>query len=128
MKKKSKKSSVSDASDSTATLEDASEPKAVTATATITVTKELDPPLPPEPVIKGKKSNVPFSRIPKDTYVDPKFSTNAFHGYDYARQAHEKLIVTKGKGFTKEKNKGKRGSYRGGLIDVNTKHGIKFDD
>jgi hypothetical protein len=36
--------------------------------------------------------------------------------------------VTKGKGFTKEKNKGKRGSYRGGMIDVNGRNGIKFDD
>jgi len=47
--------------------------------------------------------------------------------YDYAEQAHRDLIVTKGKGFTKEKNKKKRGSYRGGLIDI-TPRGIKFDD
>jgi hypothetical protein len=42
-------------------------------------------------------------------------------------KAHEDLIVTKGKGFTKEKNKKKRGSYRGGQIDFQS-HSIKFDD
>jgi len=35
--------------------------------------------------------------------------------------------VTKGKGFTKEKNKKKRGSYRGGVIDVEGSKSIKFD-
>ncbi|KAF2765188.1 hypothetical protein EJ03DRAFT_331229 [Teratosphaeria nubilosa] len=74
-----------------------------------------------------KKENVPFSRIPKDTHVDPKFASNAYVPYDYAQKAHEDLIVTKGKGFTKEKNKKKRGSYRGGAIDLTPK-GIKFED
>ncbi|KAH9833364.1 SRP40, C-terminal domain [Teratosphaeria destructans] len=74
-----------------------------------------------------KKENVPFSRIPRDTYVDPKFASNAYVPYDYAQKAHEDLIVTKGKGFTKEKNKKKRGSYRGGAIDLTPK-GIKFED
>ncbi|KAH7065412.1 SRP40, C-terminal domain-containing protein [Macrophomina phaseolina] len=77
---------------------------------------------------RAKKTNEPFSRIPKDIKVDPKFASNAYVPYDYAQRAHEKLIVTKGKGFTKEKNKGKRGSYRGGLIDTNKVNGIKFDD
>ncbi|KAK4553269.1 jun-like transcription factor [Recurvomyces mirabilis] len=80
-----------------------------------------------ENVAKLKKSNVPFSRIPKDTFVDPKFSSNEYVSYDYADRAHRDLIVTKGKGFTKEKNKKKRGAYRGGAIDFTPK-GIKFDD
>jgi hypothetical protein len=46
----------------------------------------------------------------------------------YSQRAHEDLIVTKGKGFTKEKNKKKRGSYRGGAIDISDKKGIYFDD
>jgi len=77
-----------------------------------------------------KKQNTPFSRIAPDQYVDPRFADNTFESaaYDYAQKAHEKLIVTRGKGFTKEKNKGKRGSYRGGWIDVEGKKGIKFDD
>lgn len=74
-----------------------------------------------------KKENIPFSRIPADQYVDPKFSSNAFVPYEYAQKAHQDLIVTKGKGFTKAKNKGKRGSYRGGRIETTVK-GIKFDD
>jgi hypothetical protein len=34
---------------------------------------------------------------------------------DYGARASADLIVTRGKGFTKEKNKKKRGSYRGGV-------------
>lgn len=75
-----------------------------------------------------KKKNAPFSRIPQDTQVDPRMASNAYVPYDYAERAHQDLIVTKGKGFTKEKNKKKRGSYRGGAIDVDGRKGIKFDD
>ena len=58
---------------------------------------------------KVKKQNVPFSRISADQYVDPRLASNAYVPYDYAERAHRDLIVTKGKGFTKEKNKKKRG-------------------
>ena len=37
---------------------------------------------------------------------------------DYGARAHQDLIVTRGAGFRKEKNKKKRGSYRGGEITV----------
>jgi hypothetical protein len=37
---------------------------------------------------------------------------------DYGQRAHADLIVTRGAGFRKEKNKKKRGSYRGGEITV----------
>lgn len=59
---------------------------------------------------EGKAAIVPFSRIPADQYVDPKFASNAYVSYDYADRAHRDLVVTKGKGFTKEKNKKKRGT------------------
>lgn len=63
------------------------------------------------PSIKvAKKQNVPFSRIGTDVKVDPKLASNAYRPYDYADRAHKDLSVTKGKGFTKEKNKKKRGS------------------
>ncbi|KAI9675507.1 MAG: hypothetical protein M1829_003311 [Trizodia sp. TS-e1964] len=75
----------------------------------------------------AKKRNTPFSRIPANTKVDPRLASNEYVPYDYAEQAHRDLIVTKGKGFTKEKNKKKRGSYRGGPIDVHSKKGIRFD-
>ena len=39
---------------------------------------------------------------------------------DYGARASADLIVTRGDGFRKEKNKKKRGSYRGGEITVST--------
>lgn len=39
---------------------------------------------------------------------------------DYGERAHRDLIVTRGAGFRKEKNKKKRGSYRGGEITVSS--------
>ena len=77
---------------------------------------------------KVKTQSTPFQRIPTDTMVDPKLASNAYVPYDYADRAHKDLSVTKGKDFTKEKNKKKRGAYRGGQIDVQGKNGIKFDD
>ncbi|KXS95703.1 hypothetical protein AC578_829 [Pseudocercospora eumusae] len=61
-------------------------------------------------IVDGKKKKqVPFSRIPADQYVDPRFASNEYVSYDYADRAYQDLVVTKGKGFTKEKNKKKRG-------------------
>ena len=75
-----------------------------------------------------KKSNTPFQRVPADTPIDPKLASNAYRPYDYAQKAHQDLSVTRGRGFTKEKNKKKRGSYRGGVIDIEGGKGIKFED
>lgn len=58
----------------------------------------------------AKKNNTPFSRIPQDVKIDEKLASNAYVPYDYAEKAHQDLIVTKGKNFTKEKNKKKRGA------------------
>ncbi|KAI9839435.1 MAG: hypothetical protein M1837_002084 [Sclerophora amabilis] len=74
-----------------------------------------------------KTQNKPFSRIPEDLQVDERVASNAYVPYNYADRAHQDLIITKGKGFTKEKNKKKRGSYRGGMIDVDGRKGIKFE-
>ncbi|WFD42926.1 jun-like transcription factor [Malassezia psittaci] len=41
---------------------------------------------------------------------------------DYGARANADLIVTRGKAFTKEKNKKKRGSYRGGEIDQGSQY------
>ncbi len=43
----------------------------------------------------------------------------------YGYKAHMDLIKTRGAGFRKEKDKKKRGSYRGGQIDLGS-HSIKF--
>jgi len=58
---------------------------------------------------RPQKGSVPFSRIPKDQQVDPRFASNDYIPYDYANRAYQDLSVTRGKGFTKEKNKKKRG-------------------
>jgi len=54
--------------------------------------------------------------------------SNKYQPYDYAERAYKDLSVTRGKGFTKEKNKKKRGSYRGGAIDTSGGKGFKFED
>jgi hypothetical protein len=121
-KKKKVKKEAKDSSDSSVTL-DKTSPEFQSNLA--------NPPLPPDPVVNGngkKKQNEPFSRIPKDIKVDPRFASNEYVSITYSQRAHEDLIVTKGKGFTKEKNKKKRGSYRGGAIDISDKKGIYFDD
>ncbi|KAI0839729.1 hypothetical protein F5Y06DRAFT_13483 [Hypoxylon sp. FL0890] len=99
-----------------------------------------DAPLPPDPTTlksnnrgkngakNGKGQNQPFSRIRKDVEVDPRLSSNAYVSHGYGEKAHQDLIVTKGKGFTKEKNKKKRGSYKGGPLDIHKSRSIKFED
>ncbi|OTB13315.1 hypothetical protein K445DRAFT_320165 [Daldinia sp. EC12] len=95
------------------------------------------PPLPPDPVTSkannrgkngAKAQNQPFSRIRKDITIDPRLSSNAYVSHGYGEKAHQDLIVTKGKGFTKEKNKKKRGSYKGGPLDIHNSRSIKFED
>lgn len=98
-------------------------------------------PLPPDPVLSsnqnnrgkngakgGRTPNEPFSRIKKDVKIDERLSSNAYVEHGYGQKAYEDLVVTKGKGFTKEKNKKKRGAYKGGPLDVNVSRSIKFDD
>ncbi|SHO76977.1 Similar to S.cerevisiae protein SRP40 (Nucleolar serine-rich protein) [Malassezia sympodialis ATCC 42132] len=68
-----------------------------------------------------KSDNVQFldERL-KDMSYDAKSGAG-----DWGARANADLIVTRGKAFTKEKNKKKRGSYRGGVIDQGS-HSIKF--
>ncbi|KAH8930054.1 hypothetical protein BT69DRAFT_1210815, partial [Atractiella rhizophila] len=81
---------------------------------------------------KKKGSNTPFRRVrAEEISVDPRLADNSFEARrggmnDYGAKASADLIVTRGKGFTKEKNKKKRGSYRGGEITMQS-HSIKFD-
>jgi len=96
-------------------------------------------------VIKGggkesRRGGTPFRRIrvEKLEFHDSRLMDNTFaarvssslysllHTYslqgagetDYGSRASQDLIVTRGTGFRKEKNKKKRGSYRGGEITV----------
>jgi SRP40, C-terminal domain len=56
------------------------------------------------------------------------YPSNKYQSYNYADRAYKDLSVTRGKGFTKEKNKKKRGSYRGGAIDTSGGKSFKFED
>ena len=73
-----------------------------------------------------------FQRVKADEveFEDDRLRDNSFLAKPnaencYGFKAHQDLIVTRGKGFTKEKNKKKRGSYRGGKIDLG-QHSVKF--
>ena len=72
-----------------------------------------------------RKINTPFSRIKADEikFADDRLKDNTFQSRkatanDYGTKASADLIVTRGASFRKEKNKKKRGSYRGGDITV----------
>lgn len=81
-----------------------------------------------------RKTNIPFSRIKVDgvRFADERLRDNSFDSRkaavnDYGAKANADLIVTRGAGFRKEKNKKKKGSYRGGEITMES-HSIKFVD
>jgi hypothetical protein len=82
---------------------------------------------------KSKPSTRPADRkgkpmTTKETAADANRISNAYIPNAYAERAHKDLSVTRGKGFTKEKNKKKRGSYRGGHLDLSGGRGYKFED
>lgn len=69
-----------------------------------------------------------FSRINSNIEVHPGVASNEYNAgqQNYGAKAHKDLIVTRGDGFRKEKQKKKRGSYKGGVIDFETRS-FKFD-
>ena len=74
---------------------------------------------------QAPKTNTPFSRIKVDEvkFTDERLKDNSFESRkaaanDYGAKASADLVVTRGASFRKEKNKKKRGSYRGGDITV----------
>ncbi|KAI8989778.1 SRP40, C-terminal domain-containing protein, partial [Trametes punicea] len=83
---------------------------------------------------KPRKSNTPFQRVKPDEvkFADERLKDNRFEARgasasDYGARAARDLVVTRGAGFRKEKNKKKRGSYRGGEITMQS-YSIKFND
>jgi hypothetical protein len=79
---------------------------------------------------QAKKKHVgarptPLAALSAEPFDGPR---NDYISYAYADRAYADLSVTRGKGFTKEKNKKKRGSYRGGPIDISGGKSFKFDD
>ncbi|KAJ3250557.1 hypothetical protein HDU77_006568, partial [Chytriomyces hyalinus] len=100
---------------------------------------DLNPPSKKSKDLSGKaaavQSKTPerFQRIKAEevTFKDDRLKDNRFEAKggaisSYGMKAHQDLIVTRGKGFTAEKNKKKRGSYRGGSIDQES-YSIKFN-
>ena len=69
----------------------------------------------------------PLAQLSAKATPDSHIS-NAYISYDYAERAYNDLSITRGKGFTKEKNKKKRGSYRGGAIDISGGKSFRFED
>ncbi|KAG5722147.1 Nucleolar and coiled-body phosphoprotein 1 [Termitomyces sp. T112] len=79
----------------------------------------------------ARKTNTPFQRVNPEK-VDQQvllqnngYMAKAAPANDYGARAHQDLIVTRGAGFRKEKNKKKRGSYKGGTISLES-HSFKF--
>jgi len=74
--------------------------------------------------------NAPYRRITEDDwkYVEKPYADNSYQskgGDDWGGRANEVLSQVHGKGFRHEKTKKKRGSYRGGEIDMSV-NSIKF--
>jgi SRP40, C-terminal domain len=69
-----------------------------------------------------------FSRINQNIEIHPSLASNEYNAGEenYGAKANRDLIVTRGDGFRKEKQKKKKGSYRGGVIDFQTRS-FKFD-
>ncbi|XP_022987333.1 nucleolar and coiled-body phosphoprotein 1-like isoform X2 [Cucurbita maxima] len=74
-----------------------------------------------------------FQRVKVDavTFADEKLADNSYWAKGgaetgYGAKAQEVLGQVKGRGFRHEKTKKKRGSYRGGVIDLQS-HSVKFN-
>ncbi|KAI9265140.1 SRP40, C-terminal domain-containing protein, partial [Phascolomyces articulosus] len=78
---------------------------------------------PGTPFQRVKVEDVEFhdDRLRDNTYVSKGGSDEMSYGW----KAHVDLIKTRGDKFRAEKNKKKRGSYRGGRISMES-HSIKF--
>lgn len=78
----------------------------------------------------GSRGNTPFRRvIAEEIEVDPRLLDNSFwskKGDEWGAKANEDLIITRGKGFRHAKTKKKRGSYKGGAVDMGV-NSVKFN-
>jgi nucleolin len=80
-------------------------------------------------------TNSPFKRVnpeeitfTKEGLADNSWAALRATGHTYADKAQERLGPVKGKAFQKEMTKAKRGTYRGGAIDMGAVNSIKFDN
>jgi hypothetical protein len=65
--------------------------------------------------------------ISDDRLADNSYEALNSRGESYGLKAHNVLKNVKGRAFRHEKTKKKRGTYRGGKIDLSVKS-IKFED
>ena len=67
-----------------------------------------------------------MEKIKRFSWLIYSFNKKGAEG-SWGEKANKDLIHTRGKSFRHEKTKKKRGSYRGGKIDMNS-YSIKFED
>lgn len=122
--------STSDSSDSSSE-DDQPAKKAKTIPIVQTNTKNI--PQPKQQQHQHQHQPTPFKRIdPTKVKMNDNVKSNKFVDKpgafgSYGQKAYEDFSNTRGKGFRQEKNKKKKGSYRGGTIDTGV-HSIKFND
>jgi len=78
----------------------------------------------------NKKDKVPFKRIKEDGifFTDERLADNRYEakgGDEYGKKAASDLIKVRGKDFRHAKTKKKKGTYKGGIIDMGV-NSIKF--
>ena len=91
----------------------------------------------PKPKSDNNPNRVPFKRIDDSKLkheVPEKYRDNSYAAYlkqtgdDFGKAANDKLIVTRGKGFRKEKTKFKNKTFHGGLTISTTVRSIPLED
>ena len=91
----------------------------------------------PKPKSDSNPNRVPFKRIDDSKLkheVPEKYRDNSYAAYlkqtgdDFGKAANDKLIVTRGKGFRKEKTKFKNKTFHGGLTISTTVRSIPLED
>lgn len=89
----------------------------------------------PRPKASSNPDRVPFQRIKEDSKIlPPALQDNSYEAYmrktgdNFGEFANEKLKVTRGKDFKKEKTKFKNKTSAGGMTISQTVRSIKLDD
>ena len=91
----------------------------------------------PKPKSDNNPNRVPFKRIDDSKLkyeVPEKYRDNSYAAYlkqtgdDFGKAANDKLIMTRGKGFRKEKTKFKNKTFHGGVTISTTVRSIPLED
>ena len=91
----------------------------------------------PKPKSDNNPNRVPFKRIDDSKLkyeVPEKYRDNSYAAYlkqtgdDFGKAANDKLIMTRGKGFRKEKTKFKNKTFHGGMTISTSVRSIKLED